>query len=140
MDASLQARSFLNPGCIFMKRINFRHAFCAALLATVASGAGCDQKSSKPVQPIPPAQVAKPGPEESFAVIVETFRRGVEDIPIGFVVRDTAGGHSMMTGRNDVTHELIPPAKQGDPYKGVITVESESRYSLQRSEEPDVPA
>jgi hypothetical protein len=132
-DASVQARSFLDSGCISMKPINSRHALCAALLATLASSVGCDQKSNTPIQPAPPAQVAKPGPEESFELIVETFRRGVEDIPIGFVVRDRSGGHSMMTGRNEVTHELIPPANEGDPYKGVITVESESRYSLQRS-------
>jgi hypothetical protein len=47
------------------------------------------------------------------------------------MLRD-ADGHSMMTGRNEVSHKLIPPAKKGDPYKAVIIVGSQSRYSIQR--------
>jgi hypothetical protein len=77
----------------------------------------------------------KLGPEESFKLIVETFRRGVEDIQIGFVMRQE-GGHSMMTGRNKVSHELIPPTKDGEPYKATITVTSQSRYSIQRTNVP----
>jgi hypothetical protein len=78
------------------------------------------------------AKRAKPGPEESFELIVETFRRGVEDVRIGFVVPDEHG-HSMMYGKNEVSHELIPPTKEGEPYKAVITVDSKSSYSIQRS-------
>jgi len=80
--------------------------------------------------------LSKPTPEESFDLIVETFKRGVEDIPIGFVVR-REGGHSMMSGRNEVSHELITPAKEGDPYRGVITVDSEWKYSMQHSDEAE---
>jgi hypothetical protein len=39
----------------------------------------------------------------------------------------------MMTGRNEVSHELIRPTKDGEPYRAVITVGSQSRYSIQRS-------
>ncbi len=82
------------------------------------------------------AKRAKPGPEESFELIVETFRRGVEDVPIGFVVRRESG-HSRMVGKNDVKHELIPPSKEGEPYKAIITVDSKSSYSIQRSGSSD---
>jgi hypothetical protein len=75
---------------------------------------------------------AKPGPEESFKLIVDTFRRGVEDVPINFVVRQEHG-HSMMVGKNDVRHTLIPPSKEDDPYKAIITVDSKSSYSIQKS-------
>ena len=82
------------------------------------------------------AKRAKPGPEESFELIVETFRRGVEDVPIGFVVRRESG-HSRMVGKNDVKHELIPPSQEGEPYKAIITVDSKSSYSIQRSGSSD---
>lgn len=118
-----------------MKLISIRHAFVAAVLIVVASAVGCQEKSGNVGQPATTAQAGQIGPKESFQMIVETFRRGVEDVEVGFVVRDDAGGHSMLTGRNEVTHQLIPPTKKGDPYKGVITVESQSRYSMQRSTE-----
>jgi hypothetical protein len=75
---------------------------------------------------------ANPGPEESFELILETFRRGIEGVKVGFVAR-REGGHSMMSGDNKVSHKLIPPTKEGDPYKAIITVESKSSYSLQRT-------
>jgi hypothetical protein len=120
-----------------MNRSSFRHAFVAATL-TVAAAVGCQKPANNSATAVAPANTAQPTPEESFAMIVETFRRGVEDVPIGFVVQDGSGSQTMMTGRNTVTHELFPPAKQGDPFKAVIKVNSESRYSLQRStEEPN---
>ena len=103
----------------------------AAILSVVAAAVGCqEQPDTAERDAARPANV-KPGPEESFEMIVETFRRGVEDVPIGFVLPNEEG-HSMMTGRNEVSHELIRPAKAGDPYKAVITVGSQSRYSIQR--------
>jgi hypothetical protein len=41
----------------------------------------------------------------------------------------------MMTGRNQVTYEMLPPKKDGDPLKAVIRVTSQSQYSMQRSTE-----
>jgi hypothetical protein len=121
-----------------MNRSSFRHAFVAATL-TVAAAVGCQKPANNSATAVAPANTAQPTPEESFATIVETFRRGVEDVPIGFIAKDGSGSQTMMTGRNEVTHELFPPTKEGDPFKAVIKVKSESRYSLQRStEEPSV--
>jgi hypothetical protein len=105
-----------------------------AILVVVCLGGagGCQQQSQTPTAAASRPPQAKPSPEDSFRLIVETFRRGVEDVPIGFVLRG-ADGHSMMTGKNEVSDELIPPAKEGEPYKAVITVGSQSRYSIQHS-------
>lgn len=119
-----------------MNRSFSRHAFVAAVLI-VAAIVGCQKPASNSAATAAPAVSAPLSPEESFAAIVEIFRRGVEDVPIGFVVQDASGSQTMMTGRNTVTHELISPTKEGDPFKAVIKVNSESTYSLQRStEEP----
>ena len=118
-----------------MKSISVRNVFYSALLAVFAGGAGCAEESAVTIQPPPPPLVALTGPEASFEAVVETFRRGVEDVPIGFVVHDDAGGHSMLTGRNEVTHQLVPPTKEDDRYHGTITVKSQARYSMQRSTE-----
>jgi hypothetical protein len=114
-----------------MTRVNPQGLFIAALLVIAGTAAGC-QEEPDAARDAGRLRYVKPGPEESFALIFETFRRGVEDVPIGFVLRD-GEGHSMMTGKNEVSHKLIPPAKEGDPYKAVITVGSQSRYSIQRS-------
>jgi hypothetical protein len=90
---------------------------------------------------VPPATEAKAAseantPEAAFTEIVEKFRRGVEDEPIGFVVRDSDSGRkTMMTGHNKVSYELLPSKKDGDPLKAIIKVTSESRYSMQRTNE-----
>jgi hypothetical protein len=94
---------------------------------------GCQQQSVSPIQPAGPKTSANPTPEESFELIAETFRRGIEARAIGFRLPTREGGHSMMAGSNEVTHELIRPVKEGEPYKGIITVVSKSQYSIQRS-------
>jgi hypothetical protein len=120
-----------------MNRSFLQHAFVAAVLI-VAATVGCQKPADNSAATVAPAASAPLSPKESFDAIVEIFRRGVEDVPIGFVVQDDSGSQTMMTGRNTVTHELISPAKEGDPFKAVIKVSSESRYSLQRStEEPN---
>jgi hypothetical protein len=48
-------------------------------------------------------------------------------------MQDGSGSQTMMTGQNEVSHELIPPAKDGEPYKAIVIVTSQSRYSMQRS-------
>jgi hypothetical protein len=76
---------------------------------------------------------AQPTPEERFQRIVDTFRRSVDTnasgIQAGFLYRDE-GGHSSLSVRNDVTEELIPPTKEGDPYRGMITVTRQISYSM----------
>jgi hypothetical protein len=59
----------------------------------------------------------------------------VEDVPIGFFARSSTGNQTMMTGRNIVSHELLPPKTSGDSYRAKITVKSDTQYSLQRSTE-----
>jgi hypothetical protein len=114
-----------------MTQIHSRYVLLASLLAVAAGVVGC-QGQSGGTDANAARALAKPGPEESFELIVETFRRGIEDVPIGFVLHNSEG-HSMMTGRNEVSHELIRPTKDGEPYRAVITVGSQSRYSIQRS-------
>jgi hypothetical protein len=114
-----------------MKRVEYRMVLLMA--ATLASCVvGCTDSSAPVVGRGAPRTNAKPGPEESFDLILDTFRRGVEGVKIGFVAK-RAGGHSLMSGDNKVTHELIPPKSEGDPYKAIITVQSQSTYSLQRT-------
>jgi hypothetical protein len=98
-------------------------------------GAGCQKKTEAVPQPAVTTQPPSLTPEESFAQIVETFRRGMEEIPIHFVAPDASGGHSMMTGRIEVSHELVQPANETEKLKGIITVRSQMRYSLKRSNE-----
>lgn len=110
----------------------FSRLVVVAAAITVAVSIGC-QKKDRESQGAAAAASKQATPEESFESIVEMFRRGVEDIPIGFRVDDGSGGRTLMTGRNVVTHQLIPPGGDGDTYRAEITVESQSEYSLQRS-------
>jgi hypothetical protein len=121
-----------------MKRVFFPSAmlFCIVILGTGL--AGCRNESASNASAAAGKTTTKPGPEESFKLIVETFRRGIEDIPIGFVMRQDSG-QSMMVGKNEVSHQLIHPKKQGQPYRAIITVTSESRYSIQRTREETPP-
>lgn len=115
-----------------MKRAVFGLIFAVGAASAVVGVGGCSSSTNGS-----PA-ASKPTPEKSFELILATFRRGVEDIPVGFVVRQ-GGGHSMMSGRKEVSHQLIPPSKKGEPYRATITVESEWKYSVQQSDEPDGP-
>lgn len=119
-----------------MKPFVVRQLLLGALLA-VASCSGC--KREVRTTPVPKARYANPTPEQSFETIFDTFRRRIEDTPVGFVVSDSTSRTSMI-GSNKVSSELIPPAKEGDPYKAVVTVVSESRYSIMRTKEDDSTA
>jgi hypothetical protein len=105
----------------------------AAAVALIALG--CQKKPADTPAAQDAAETAQVTPEQSFELIVDTFRRGIEDVQIGFDIPDGRGGRTMMTGRNVVTHQLIAPAKDGEPYQGQIKVASESHYSMQRSTE-----
>ena len=115
-----------------MKRVLFHLTLVIGTAVMAVGLVGCNDATNGSYS------MGKPTPEESFELIVATFRRGVEDIPVGFVVR-REGGHSMMSGRKEVSHQLIPPSKGGDPYRGTITVDSEWKYSVQQSEKPEEP-
>ena len=97
---------------------------------------GCRDESSSSGN----GTVSRPGPEESFTGIVQFVQRQLEtgpgSIPGRFVI-ENGGRRSQFIVRNDVTSELIPPSKQGETYRGKITVESRSTYSLRRTEELD---
>ena len=94
------------------------------MLAVAAAVGGCEGPAGKAGGP---AKTAKLSPEESFRLIVDTFRRRV-----GFVVSE-GGNRSMMLGSYKVTDKLERPASESEPYKGVITVTSQSKYSMRRS-------
>jgi hypothetical protein len=121
-----------------MKRVVFLCTVISGITLFGAGLAGCGRESTSNASGGTAKTIEKPGPEESFELIVETFRRGIEDIPIGFVMRQESG-QSMMVGKNEVSHKLIPPAKEGEPYRAIITVASESRYSIQRNREEQPP-
>ncbi len=102
--------------------------------AVILLTAGCGKSSSGPAAG---TVAAKPTPEQSFDVIMATFKRRIEDTPSGFVSQRD-GGRSRLMATNKVTSQIIPPAKEGDPYRAQVIVVSETRYSLQRPvEEPD---
>jgi hypothetical protein len=119
-----------------MKRVEFLAVLLLAAAALGTAVAGCTDSSAPVVSRGAPRPNSKPGPEESFELILETFRRGVEGVKVGFVAR-REGGHSLMSGDNKVSHELIPPKNDGEPYKAIITVQSQSSYSLQRTTTTD---
>jgi hypothetical protein len=105
------------------------------LIACIAAASciSCNNQGSKPVT----ATTAKPGPEESFSLIWDTFRRRMEETPVGFVTVDS-GTRSLLTGSNKVSYELIRPTSPTENYKAVITVTTESKYSLRRTKD-DLP-
>lgn len=115
-----------------MRLFNFLLVFAVLFSAAFVSGCRESSVANTPSKPTP----IKESPEESLTRIMEIFRRGVEAVEIGFIVRD-GDGHSMMSGSNKVTHQLIPPGKDDPRYRAIITVSSQSRYSIQRSKDGD---
>ena len=96
---------------------------------------GCRREAAPTVQAAP----ERSSPEESFTEIVEIFKNGMEmpggDVS-GFVTQNT-GASSRFQVHNTVTSQFIAPAKPEDPYRGTITVSSQSIYSLRRSAEEE---
>ncbi len=117
-----------------MSRLGSSFAWLATgfLLATTLC-VGCEKTSTTAVQPAPPVPLNPETPEERFIVILDTFKRGIEDVPASFVATGE-NGHSMLTATNKVTHELIPPEREGEPYRAKIIVTSNSRFSMQRGD------
>jgi hypothetical protein len=125
--ARLHLRSFAQ-GLFDMKLIGVRSTLLAAGVLIAASCISC--KHSSPSGTV--AKKGKPSPEESFALIYETFCRRMEEAPVGFVVSGSTGS-TTMTGTNKVSKELIPPTNDTEPYKAIITVASQTQYTLQRA-------
>jgi hypothetical protein len=107
-----------------MKLSGYRQIFSAATILAAACCVSCNRPAVRNT-------IVKPGPEESFNLIYDVFRRRMEDTQIGFVMTD-ASGRSVMSGNNKVSYELIRPASEGEPYKAIVTVTSESHYSIRR--------
>jgi hypothetical protein len=111
-----------------MNRLALRRSILVLFLAIPVLSAGCDRHSAKGT----PAGTLKSTPEERFQHILESFRRKVEDQPVGFVVSE-GGSRTTMMGSNVVTSKLIPPETADGHFKAVITVTSQSRYSVRRT-------
>jgi hypothetical protein len=122
-----------------MTSLGVRSAYSAVLVCLLGVCGSCTHQSAATTTAAAKKH-AKPGPEESFQPIIETFRRRMEETPIGFVVNNS-NGRSSMTGTNKVSYELMPPKTENDPYKATITVKSQFRYSVKvSSETPDESA
>ena len=110
-------------------------AILGSCVIVAIAGTGCRRESS----PAVPATPERPTPEKSFAAIVALVKDGIElpggDVS-GFVAQRT-GASSRFQVHNTVSSQLIPPAAPNDPYRGTITVTSQSVYSLRRSAEED---
>ena len=113
-----------------MNRPALRRSILVLSLAIPALSAGCDRHlAGKPA-------VAKSTPEERFQRILDSFKHKIEGQPVGFVVAE-GGSRTTMMGTNKVTSELIRPESPDGHFKGVITVSSESRYSVRRTKTSD---
>jgi hypothetical protein len=114
--------------------MNRRHCPLLTLIlgtcAVAIASTGCRRESV-------PATPERPTPEESFSAIVVLVKDGIE-LPgggaSGFVAQRT-GASSRFQVHNTVSSHLIPPATPNDPYRGTITVTSQSIYSIRRSAE-----
>jgi hypothetical protein len=102
--------------------------FCACIMSL--GSLGCRQEASTTAQ----AESAPPSPAISFAEVVEIFKDGIDvagGSASGFVAQST-GASTRFQVHNTVTSQLIPPPKPEDPYRGTITVSSQSIYSLRQ--------
>jgi hypothetical protein len=115
-----------------MTPLGVRSAYSAIIVCLLGMCASCSHQGAATAAGA--KKHAKPKAEESFQAIIETFRRRMEETPVGFVVTNS-NGRSTMTGSNKVSYELFPPKTEKDPYKATITVRSQSRYSVKVSSE-----
>jgi hypothetical protein len=114
--------------------MSIRHHNLLGLLlgafVTFSFGAGCQQESAPVTTAVPPA-------EESFEEIVQVLKDGLET-PGGkssSFVDTSAGSRTRFQVLNEITSKLIPPATADEPYRGVITISTQSVYSLRTSAE-----
>lgn len=102
----------------------------AGLLVLVVLLAGCDQAETKRSATVDPP----PTPEERFESIVKTLRRQLEsdDLSVGVAGGDynAEPGVPVTNATVRVTQELIPPAAEGQPYRGVICLRTKSKVTV----------
>lgn len=104
-------------------------------VAIAIASLGCQQASSPSAQ----AEPERPGPQKSFDEVVQIFKDGIDvagGSASGFVAQ-THGTSARFQVHNTVTSKLIPPTKPEDPYRGTITVSSQSIYSLRQTPKED---
>lgn len=111
-----------------MNRSALRPTILALTLAIPALSSGCNRTAANGKSTV----AEKSGPEDRYKRIMESFRRNIDGQPVGFVVIQ-GGSRTTMTGSNKVTSELIKPATPDGHYKAVVTVATESHYSLRRT-------
>jgi len=114
-----------------VRRLSFAPLLFVAALALAS--AGCQEKSASTAARIP----VRPTPDKSFEQIVKLIKQGIEldNGSPSAIVFQKSGERSQITIHNEVTSALVPPTKEGDPYRGTITVTSHTVYSLRRSAE-----
>jgi hypothetical protein len=118
-----------------MKLLGTRIVLVVIAAAGAVSCISCDRQAGSS-SAVGSSKILKPTPEDTLSFVMETFRRRVEETPIGFVIADS-NGRSTMTGTNKVSYEIIRPADGGDKLKAIVTVTSQSRYSIKRSKESE---
>jgi hypothetical protein len=115
-----------------MNRPALRRSILIFFLAVSALAAGCDWRFANG----DPAIIAKSSPEQRFQNILDSFRRKIEGQPVGFVVAE-GGSRTTMMGSNKVTAELIRPETPNGHFKAVVTVSTQSHYSVRRTLEAE---
>lgn len=111
--------------------------FSSALLGiglSVLIASGCHRET-------PPAQseAETSSPEAGFEEVVKLFTDGIEGpggSATGFISQNS-GASSRFQVHNSVSSKLIPPATPADPYRGTITVSSQSIYSYRHTPDDD---
>jgi hypothetical protein len=111
-----------------MNRPTLRRTILVLSLAIPALAAGCDRHVANGKS----TTIAKNTPEARFQRVVDAFRRNIEGQPVGFVVAE-GSSRTTMFGTNKVTANLINPATADDHFKAVITVSTQSGYSLRHT-------
>jgi hypothetical protein len=103
-------------------------ASCLAALGLMVS-LGCEKAPDPADNTLAPTT-----PEGKFELIAQTFRRGMEIDASEVIAVGKSNQQAAISITNRVSHKLIPPASEGDIYRGTITVESQSHYAIQRIE------
>jgi hypothetical protein len=111
-----------------MNRSALRQTILVLSLAIPALASGCNRHVSN----ADAAAMADSGPEQRYKRIMDSFRRKIDGQPVGFVITQS-GSRTTMLGSNKVTSELIKPTTPDGHYKAVVTVTTESHYSLRRT-------
>ena len=93
----------------------------------LAVAVGCDRTTTADS-----SKLDDNSPEERFNRIMESFRRKIDGQPVGFVITQ-GSNRTTMLGSNKVSSELIKPTTPDGHYKAIVTVATESHYSMRRT-------